>query len=224
MISFKNITKPSTANTVKTLLTTGILFLSSYLLNAQINAVTSSGDEVILYYNGTWRYANDTTVTNKEINTNNTLFEKDKKQTFLVKSSKVNVGVWINPKEWVFTKGKEGEAAEYQFRKKDGDLYAILITEKLEIPIETLKEVALGNARSAAPDIRLLKEEYRTVNGKKLLMMQMNGTIQGMKFTYYSYYYSSSNGTIQLITYTGENLFNSYLNDIERFLNGFVEL
>lgn len=54
-------------------------------------------------------------------------------------------------------------------------------------------------------------------------MMQMSGTIRGMRFTYYGYYYSNSNGTIQLLTYTGENLFPNYLNDIEEFLNGLVE-
>lgn len=209
---------------MKTLLLAGSLLLSSYLLNAQINAVTASGDEVILYYNGTWRYVNDSTVENSEIKTNNTPFEKDKKQTFLVKSNKVNVGVWINPKEWSFIKGKEGDAFEFQFRKKDGDLYAMLITEKMEMPIETLKKIALNNARSAAPDIRMIQDEFRTVNGKKLLMMQMNGTIEGLRFTYYSYYYSSPGGTIQLITYTGENLFNGYLKDIEQFLNGFTEI
>jgi hypothetical protein len=55
-------------------------------------------------------------------------------------------------------------------------------------------------------------------------MMQMVGTIQGMRFTYYGYYFSNSNGTIQLLTYTGESLFDYYIEDIELFLNGFVEI
>lgn len=209
---------------MKTSIIIAFLAFCLQLSNAQINAVTSNGDEVILYYNGTWRYTKDSLVVDSEIKTNETPFEKDKKLTFLVKSNKVNVGVWINPKEWTFNKGPEGEAAEYNFSKKAGDLYAILITEKLEMPLETLKNIAIHNARSAAPDIRVTKEEYRTVNGQKLLLMQMSGTIQGMRFIYYSYYFSSPNGTIQLIAYTGESLFKSSLNDIEQFLNGFVVL
>ena len=39
----------------------------------------------------------------------------------------------------------------------------------------------------------------------------------------YGYYYSNENGTIQILTYTGEKLFDKYKEDIELFLNGFVE-
>lgn len=72
--------------------------------------------------------------------------------------------------------------------------------------------------------MQVVKEEYRYVNGLKVLMIQMTGTIQGIRFTYYGYYYTSDNGTIQFLTYTGENLFEGYLKEIEPFLNGLVEL
>jgi hypothetical protein len=55
-------------------------------------------------------------------------------------------------------------------------------------------------------------------------MLQMTGTIQGIKFTYFGYYYSNANGTIQFLTYTSDNLFSSYQKDIEEFLNGLVEI
>ena len=61
------------------------------------------------------------------------------------------------------------------------------------------------------------------VNGLKVLNLHMEGTIQGMKFSFYGYYYSSANGSVQLVTYTGKNLFNDYKDDIELFLNGIVE-
>ena len=73
-------------------------------------------------------------------------------------------------------------------------------------------------------NIKVVSEEYRNVNGIKVLMMQMAGTIQGMKIVYCGYYYSNDTGTIQLLTYTGENLLKSYHNDIETFLNGLVKL
>lgn len=192
-------------------------------LNAQINAITETGDEVILFDDGTWKYLNDSIIENVVIPINEKEFLKDKKSTFLVKSKKLNIGIWINPKSWSFTKGTENDAFEFQFQKKEDDLYAMLISEKVQIPIETLKGIAIENAKDAAPDIKVINEEYRSVNGVQVLMMQMSGTIRGMRFTYYGYYYSNSNGTIQLLTYTGENLFPNYLNDIEEFLNGLVE-
>lgn len=100
----------------------------------------------------------------------------------------------------------------------------MILSEKIEIPLETLKSIAVENAKSVAPDLSIVKEEYRTVNGLKLLLMQMNGTMQGVKFSYYGYYYSNNQGTVQFITYTSQNLMDSYIPEIEKLLNGIVEI
>lgn len=209
---------------MKKIIFTALILLSMQMANAQINAITDSGDEVLLYDDGTWEYLNDSMVTVSEIPENSKEFMTDKKSTFLVKSKKLNIGIWINPKTWNFSKGSDKDAYEFLFQKKSDDLYAMLIAEKMQIPIETLKEIAISNAKDAAPDIKVVKEEYRIVNGKRVFMMQMAGTIQGIRFTYFGYYYSNINGTIQLLAYTGENLFSEYQAEIELFLNGLVEL
>lgn len=209
---------------MKNLIIIGFLMLNANLIYSQINAVTESGNEVILYNDGTWAYLNDSININNQIPFNEKEYLKDAKSTFLVKSNKVNIGVWINPKNWNFSKGDDKDVAELKFQKKGEDLYAILIAEKMQIPIESLKEIAIDNAKTVASDVKIIKEEYRIVNGIKVLMMQISGTIQGIKFTYFGYYYSNTNGSIQLITYTGSKIFDDYYNDIELFLNGFVEL
>ena len=202
----------------------GLLLMSTTLVTAQINAVTESGEEVFLYDNGTWKYTNEKDDAEGEIKLNDKPFTKDKNSTFVVKSKKTNIGIWINPKDWSFTKSASNEDAEFQFQKKGEDLYAMLIAEKLEIPLEALKNIAIQNAKTVATDIKVVSEEYRNVNGIKVLMMQMAGTIQGMKLVYCGYYYSNDTGTIQLLTYTGENLLKNYHDDIETFLNGLIEL
>ena len=98
----------------------------------------------------------------------------------------------------------------------------MIITEKTEIPLEALKEIAVKNARDAAPDIDVAEEEYRMVNNKKVLCLQMNGTIKGIQFSYFGYYYSSPNGTIQFLTYTSKNLFLNSRNEMQELLNGLV--
>ena len=209
---------------MKKIIILGLLLMSTTFVKAQINAVTESGEEVFLYDNGTWKYANEKDDAEAEIKINDKPFTKDKNSTFVVKSKKANIGIWINPKDWSFTKSASNEDAEFQFQKKGEDLYGMLIAEKLEIPIEALKNIAIQNAKSVATDIKVVSEEYRNVNGIKVLMMQMAGTIQGMKIVYCGYYYSNDTGTIQLLTYTGENLLKDYHNDIETFLNGLVKL
>ena len=54
--------------------------------------------------------------------------------------------------------------------------------------------------------------------------MQLNGTIKGIKFTYFGYYYSSDKGSAQFITYTFQSLFKQYKPEMEKLLNGFVQI
>ncbi|MFY0591010.1 hypothetical protein [Roseivirga sp.] len=194
------------------------------LAYSQQKAVTEKGEEVILYEDGTWKYQNQEDSLKGEILTNPTLFEKGEESTFLLKSSKLEIGVYLDPKQWSFTKAKDNPEAEYELQLREGDLYGMVITEKVEIPLETLKFIALENGKSAAPDLKVVKEEYRTVNGLKVLLLQLNGTMQGIKFSYYGYYFSNTNGTVQFITYTSQNLMDSYRPISEKLLNGIVVL
>jgi len=192
---------------------------------AQKKAVTENGEEVLLSDDGTWKYLNDSLKTDTAtIPTNPITFSKGTSSTFLLKSTKFNVGIWLDPKKWTFGKGVNNEAAEYELNLKNGDLYAMLITENMEIPLKTLKEAAIKNATDAAPDLKLVKEEYRTVNKNKVSLLEMNGTAKGIKFTYYGYYYSNARGTLQFVSYTSQNLFSKFQTDIEGLLNGLVVL
>lgn len=206
----------------KLLLLISLFFVN--LLQAQQKAVTETGEEVILFEDGTWKYQSEDQISEKETPTNPKKFKKDKESTFLLKSSNLNIGVYLNPKIWSFKKATDNPEAEFELQLKGEDLYGMIITEKIEIPLETLKSVALENGKAAAPDLKIVNEEYRTVNGLKVLLLQLNGTMQGIKFSYYGYYFSSSYGTIQFITYTSQNLLDSYKPESEKLLNGFVEI
>ncbi len=204
-----------------------LILFSFFVLNlsqAQQKAVTEKGDEVILFSDGTWKFQNGDEVLETEIPTNTKNFEKGEKSTFLLKSSRVNVGIWLNPKKWSFKKATENPEAEYELQLREGDLYGMVLAEKVEIPLKSLKSIAFENGKSAAPDLKIIKEEYRIVNGMKVLLLQMNGTMQGIKFSYYGYYYSSAKGTVQFITYTSQNLLDSFIPECELLLNGIVEL
>jgi len=193
-------------------------------VNAQQKAITEMGEEVILYEDGTWKYQNTNDLKEKDIPTNSKKFKKDDNSTFLLKSSKSNIGFWLNPKVWSFKKATDNPDAEYELELKDGDLYGMIISEKVEIPLKTLRFIALENGKASSPDLEIVEEEYRTVNGLKVLFLHMNGTIQGIKFSYYGYYFSSVNGTVQYITYTFQNLINDYKKECEKLLNGLVEI
>ena len=204
-----------------------LVLISLFFVNvmqAQKKAVTETGEEVNLYDDGSWKYVNEDQLIEKEISTNTINFKKDNESVFLLKSKKLNVGVWLNPKLWSFEKSTNNSDAEYSLHLKGADLYGMIISEKIEIPLETLKSLAVKNAMDAAPDMKIVKEEYRIVNGIKVLLLQMNGTMQGVKFTYYGYYFSNTNGSVQFVTYTSKKLFESYKPKMESLLNGIVEI
>jgi hypothetical protein len=204
-----------------------ILFVLPFITaKAQTRALTDNGRQVILYDNGTWRYVTDSTTDKNAADTiklNPARFTKSPGATFLVKSNIVNIGIYINPNEWTFAGHRENEVnPEFKFSLKSDNGMALLETERTEIDLASMPEIAITNAQKAALDARLLTKEYRIVNNKKLLYLEMAGTIKGIKFRYMGYYYSNKKGTIQLLSYTTESLYNETSKDLLKFLNGFV--
>jgi hypothetical protein len=202
-----------------------IIIASSFVFTAlqaaaQVQAVTSNGDEVVLYTDGTWKYVKKTE--DKKIDTNKTVFIKSPESGFLLKSNIVTTGIYVNPKKWSFKKSDADGEAEYNFQLKAKDAYGMLMAERVEIPLESLRKIALENAKEASPDVSITHEEYRIVNGIRLLHLQMDGTIEGIRFSYLGYYYSYEKGTVQFLTYTSQNLLKEYRKDMEDLLNGFV--
>ena len=197
-----------------------LLFLFAAPSYADQKAITDTGEQVILKSNGTWIYVDKTQKSDQIIETNKIIFYKPQSSTFLIKSTRNKSAFWINPDKWKFNKTKINDASEYEFELKGKDLYGIAITEGVEIPIETLANIAFDNAKDHAPDMRIVKQEYRVVNGKKLIYMEMVGTVKNINITYYGYYYSTSAGSTQFVAYTVTNAGSRYGSDIIDFLNG----
>jgi hypothetical protein len=201
-----------------------ILFLCALPLTigASQKAVTEEGDVVILNADGTWVYEDGSASRDFKISTNPNTFSTPNTANFTLKSTSSNATFSIDSKKWKFKKNENGhDSAEYAFEFKKGDLYGLAITEEVEIGLEDLTKIAFENATGAAPDIQIVKKEYRMVNGEKLIYMEMVGTIQSIQFQYLGYYHSNEYGSTQFLTYTGKSLVEKYRKDIDDFLNGF---
>lgn len=191
------------------------------ITNAQIKALTESGDEVLLNKDGTWKYASVSQGWNTKLDTTNV--KKDAAATFLVKGKRIKYGVYIDPKKWSFNAEKDEKSpVEYEFTLKQEDAYAMVIPEGMEMSYEGLVKIALNNAKEAAPDAHITSEETRRVNGNIVRMVEIHGTVESIKFVYLGYYYTGKSGTVQLISYTGENMIDKYRKEMETLLNGFT--
>src|SRR6476620_2877679 len=139
------------------------LLLLTYGGYGQILGVTNTGDKVVLYSDGHWVYAERDSIKEEEIPTSSKVFRKSKDADFLLKSKRTDTGFWLDPKVWTFTSPEPDAAAEYELDHKNGSLYGLVITENLDLSLTSLANIALQNAREAAPDIKVTDKEYRMV-------------------------------------------------------------
>lgn len=217
---------------LKPILILPLMLLFGSRAQAQTEAFTAAGDTVILYSDGTWEYANPNKGTaNTEfppldsIATNPLVFNKPQVSQNSAKSESGAYEAWYNAKKWQRTPpGKINAEADMAFVLNKSEGYGVVIFERLEIPLDKLREIAVMNARNAANNVKVVNQEKRTVNGKTILCLEMAGDLDGLKFTYLSYYYSGKQGSLQFITFTTQNMFTALKPDFEELLNGLIVL
>lgn len=179
-----------------------------------ITATTKDGREVLLKKDGTWKFYGGSRSYSV---TSGVLYERPKTSTSIFKPKGDKFAVWFDSSKW---RQQKPNGIKVTFNHKDGDLYGMVIAERISMKLSALKEAALSLMRESAPDIEVTLEENRRVNGKTILCMRTEGEIQGIQFVYYGYYYSGKEGTIQLLTYTTPNLYPEYESEMTEFLNG----
>jgi hypothetical protein len=127
-----------------------------------------------------------------------------------------------DPKKWKADATREPGTT--QLVHMSGDAYVKVITERLEVETAHLKDVALKNAANVTPDVQIVGEWWRTVNGMKTLLLQYSGSTSGIKFTFFNQMYSDTSGTVQLAAWTGTNLFPEFRQDFLELFAGFKRL
>jgi hypothetical protein len=129
------------------------------------------------------------------------------------------MGIKYDPQKWRKTESKD--PGRFTFRHIVGDGFALVIAERLEVPIDSLPAIALANAQKMDSNARITTKEKHDVNGVDVWFLKIEADARGIPFTYYGYYYGGNSGTVQMITYTGRNLASEYEKDFMEFLNGF---
>jgi hypothetical protein len=208
------------------IMTRKLLFLAAMacipaLLGADRRARTEDGKEVILRDDGTWIFANEPTKDSEKAEKKPDVFVKSPKSTVAYKGKRGTFSLSLVPNVWKKSEKPSNAVAEVEFVDSDNDAYAMVIAERISIPLEVLKNAAIQNMRAVDNDAAVVKEEKRVVNGKPVLAMIMNVKTQGAAFTFYSYYYTGDEGSFQVVTWTGQNLFKELQPELEEFLNGF---
>lgn len=194
--------------------------------SAQIKAVTDDGKEVILLDNKTWRFVNESDEKALEtIATNENTFQKDKNSTFLIKSKKIDAGIYINPKIWKTTNLLKNPYLEYTFISEANEqLIGMFVTEKIEIQtLKNLKDLQISLLEKRADYFRLEEAEYRTLNDLDVLYLRYIANTKGIDFEYEGYYYLTDEGYCAVSCYTTQKQFEKLKPIMDVFINGLVK-
>lgn len=196
---------------------------------AQTEAITMNGDTVLLFDDGQWDYKNNRRATVAETEAsyilpplNPTKFVKPKSSKAVAKGKNGAYELWYNAKKWDRSIKKTGEGSDIELNQKETEGFMMTIFERADFPLSFLRNLALNNARKASSDFEVLEEEMREVNGRQVLCLKFNATIQGVKFTYLGYYCTFPGGALQLLTMTYHNLFEELKPDFEELFSGLI--
>ena len=172
-------------------------------------ARTADGKDVVLRADGTWAYLRE--------------YKKDKGATEVWTGKRGTYAVSLRPEVWRKQDKQRSDPPErdFTFAHKDGDIGAVVNHERLETSAAGLKKMVTENMRAIDKDAKVVLDETRTVNGKEVLCLAFDVTIDGTKFTFFGYYHTGGEGTTQLVTWTGQKLFKELRPEMEAFLNGF---
>ena len=182
---------------------------------ADLTAITGDARSVVLHGNGKWEFAQ-----RKSEGAGTMALTRPTSATQEWQSKKKFISIWYDPKEWSISERAQNENVEARLIHQSGDAYVMAIVERIEVPIQQLKEIALQNAKKAAPDAQIVAEKQVTINGSEGLLVDVNGTIQGIKFRYHGFYFSNSAGSAQIVAYTSQNLFDEYEGEFNKPLSG----
>ena len=157
----------------------GVLSIA-VLVGADRKAKTEDGKEVILRDDGTWVYADEVKKDKKEGEEPKKEFKKPMNAKLQYKGKRGTLALYLVPGVWERMEKPPNPVAEVGFRHKDGDMFALVIAERIIVPLETLKRIALANVRKVDDNARIIKEEKRTVNGNEVLCLILELKSEGI--------------------------------------------
>jgi len=181
-------------------------------------AKTTDGKEVILRDDGTWAYAE---AGKKDKPAAGSEYKKDKKAELAYTGKRGKFTLTLVPDAWARLEKSINPLAEVSFKNDAGDVYAMVVAERLQVPLPALKKAVLDNMKRVDSESKVLLDEKRTVNGLAVVCLTVEANVQEIPLTYHVYLYSGDEGSIQLMTWTGRKLFQESKADMEAFLNGF---
>jgi len=217
-----------------TKLLTLFLFTFSISVISQTQAVTTEGDTIYVYKNGTWSYEllDEMPVINEldyldaelKIDTIQTAFKFSDKTDKEIINANDQFRIKYNGQQWKrVPPATLNDDAEFAFESKSSDIWCVVISEDTPIEKDKLFKIARKTMEeNSGSDSEIIKTELINVNGAEVLRGVLNVNFSGISFVFDSYYFSNEKGSVQFTTWTSTEVWKRTEQDIQDFLYGFV--
>jgi hypothetical protein len=129
-----------------------------------------------------------------------------------------NITLKYDPDKW--TQTPSYDAGQFALAHSSGNGHALVIAERIAVPIDSVEEVALANAQFADPRAKVVFRHKRGVNGVDVWFLKIEAEVGTVPMVYCGYYYADQSSTVQVVTYTTKTLLPEFENDFMEFLNG----
>jgi len=203
-------------------------------LQAQQVAITTDGDTVYLYDDGSWSYDDNLEVEEADIAflTKYSILDSTNQVWVLSEANNKSYDkedntytLHVDDKLWErVPSGAINPDAEYCFMtRKDKACYAMLINEEVELGLYPLFNIAMENAKiGAGTEPKISKSDYVMVNGKQMIMAEYDIKAAGLDISMIALYYSDEKGSTQYISWTMSNIFEKKKEILLDLLKGLV--
>lgn len=193
------------------------------VLGLLLTACAAPGRTVVLKPDGTWTYADDP-AGNRPTGEVLQVYTKPGSATESAKGERVPYALWYDPAKWRETDpGNFTEESEKGLVHRGQGAYAHVIVSRITAPLESYARTVIPvSQRRGVKDAKLVRQERRRVNGATIMHMHMEGTTEGARMVWLMHIYAGPRGVVQVIAFTGQNLFWEHAKDMEELLNGLV--
>jgi TPR repeat protein len=148
------------------------------------------------------------------------VIEKPAAATKYVEATTADFGLWVDPAIWK-PRNNPDNLFMPEFTDSRGKIIAILNAHQGEVSPEELTRMTMERWRMIAPDYHLVSQQAKmTGDGKDVMFLIFDGTVQTEPVRTYGYYYSGPEGTVQLVVTVPMNLKEKYEAMAEDLLDG----
>lgn len=191
-----------------------LVFVLSAPLYSQEPATTVSGKAVLLYSDGTWKYATQ----------KSDAFSRPASATERVQLTDGNAVLYFDPAIWSVLSNRE-QGTHTALNLKHTSAWptgiAVVVAKRGQSTIAALRDTAVDRVMLAMPDGRIINERYHKVNGLEVFELQIRGTTSIGPLVYLGYYYAGKEGSFEILTAVKADLFDKFLPDLQRVVGGF---